>query len=238
MQKSVIFANKILFTYVHELMMLSRNSFFLFFFCILFCSSCQRVEKNYYPDGILESEIPYKNGKIDGVARWYYLSERVSLEINYKEGLKEGVMLRFSRSGKRESVENYKNDSLHGVSLKYNEEGILVSETLYENGKKNGETKQYFNDGTLFVTGFYKDDLYDGKWTYFDMDGFVVGEGNFVKGNGILIGYNERENITRKVYYENNIIVKEEIYSADGQNIEKTLLYQNGRITDIQLNEK
>ena len=217
-------------------MILSRKFLFLFFLAIILFTSCQQVEKNYYSNGILESEIRYKKGKPDGVAVWYYQSGKKSMEITYKDGLKEGIMLRFSRSGAKESVENYKNDSLHGISLGYNENGILISETLYENGKKNGEVKQYHTDGSLFLAGFYKNDLYDGRWTYFDTEGFTVGEGNFVEGTGTLIGYNENEHITRKIYYEKNIIVKEEIYASDGQKIEKTLFHQNGRITDIQLN--
>ena len=209
-------------------MILSRKSFFLFFLSILLFTSCQRVERNYYSNGILESEIRHKKGKQDGVSIWYYQSGRKSLEIPYKDGLKEGVMLRYSRSGAKESVENYKNDLLHGVSLKYSENGGLISETLYDNGKQNGEVKQYYADGSLFLTGFYKDGLYDGKWIYFDEEGFTVGEGNFVEGDGILIGYDENGHITRKVYYKKNIIVKEEIYTFDGQTIEKTLIHQNG----------
>ena len=215
-------------------MILSRKSFFLFFLGILLFTSCQRVEKNYYPNGVLESEIRYKRGKMDGVAIWYYQSGKKSIEITYKDGLKEGIMLRFYRNGAKESVENYKNDSLHGVSLKYNENGVLASETLYENGKQNGEVKQYYPDGSFFLTGFYKNDLYDGKWTYFDAEGFMVGEGNFVEGNGILTGFDENESITRKVYYENNLIVKEEIYAFGGQKIEKTLFHQDERVTEIQ----
>ena len=64
----------------------------------------------------------------------------------------------------------------------------------------------------------------------------MVGEGIFTEGNGTLTGYDENEHITRKVYYEKNVIIKEEIYAPDGQKIEKTLFHHNGRVTDIQLN--
>ena len=219
------------------LVMESKRFFSIFFLCILLFASCQRVEKNYYPNGVLEAEVKYKKAKMDGVSIWYYQSGRKSMEITYNEGLKEGKMLRFYRSGKRQSVENYIHDSLDGISLNYDEDGILVSETSYKEGKKNGETKQYHPDGSLLLTGKFTNDLYDEKWTYFDMDGFKVGEGSFDQGNGILTGYDENGNITRKVYYEKNSIVKEEIYLPGGQEIEKIRIHENGRVVDVQSNE-
>jgi len=165
------------------------------------------VEKNYYLDGNLESEMTYRGKKLDGKSVWYYQHGKKCLEIAYKNGLKDGEMIRLFRNGKVESVENYKNDILNGISLGYEDNGVLTYEFFYENGKKNGTIKQYFSDGSLFLTGQYIDDLYDGDWKYFDNEGFKVGEGHFIKGEGILIGYDDDGNITKKVYYKNNIII-------------------------------
>jgi antitoxin component YwqK of YwqJK toxin-antitoxin module len=139
-------------------------------------------------------------------------------------------MKRFFRNGNIETIDNYKNDSLNGISLKYEENGVLISEISYKNGKKNGIIKQYFSDGSPFITGKYANDQYDGKWEYFDMEGFLVGEGNFKNGTGVLMGYDNNGNITRKVHYKNSLINKEEIYSKENNQIEKTIIYENGRI--------
>jgi antitoxin component YwqK of YwqJK toxin-antitoxin module len=193
------------------------------------------VERNYYLDGNLESELSYKWEKLDGIAIWYYQHGKKSLEITYKNGLKEGKMTRFYRNGNIETIENYKNDVLDGLSSKYGENGVLISEISYKNGKKDGIIKQYFSDGSLFITGKYTEDQYDGEWEYFDEEGFRVGEGLFVNGEGILIGYDNEGNITKKVYYTNSLIKKEEIYSKENHQIEKTIIYENGRIIDIQI---
>ncbi|MDR0603536.1 MAG: toxin-antitoxin system YwqK family antitoxin [Bacteroidales bacterium] len=204
------------------------------FTCFLILS-CRHVEKNYYENGKVESEIPYKNGKMNGVAVWYYLHGQRSLEITYKDGAKDGTMTRFYRNGQKETVEQYKNDTLHGLSLKFNEKGSLTLECGYKNGKKDGIIKQYYSDGSLFMTGNYIDDQYDGTWGYFDEEGFKVGEGVFDKGEGILMGYDGMGHITRKVYYKNSIMFKEEIYSKNGQQIEKIMTYKDSRIADIQI---
>ena len=211
-----------------------RNIFLILIFSSFLCFSCRHIDRNYYFDGNLESELPYKRGKLDGTAIWYYQHGKKSLEIVYKNGLKEGKMMRFYRNGKIETIENYKNDMLEGISLKYEENGVLLSELSYKNGKKDGIIKQYFSDGSLFFTGQYSDDQYNGTWEYFDNEGFKVGEGNFVKGKGILIGYGSEDNIIKKVHYANSLIEKEEFYSNNSHQIEKVITYKNGRIIDIQ----
>jgi len=219
------------------LMMRYRNIFLVLIFSLLLCVSCRYVERNYYLDGNLESELPYKRGKLNGTAVWYYQHGKKSLEITYKNGLKEGEMMRFFRNGKIESIENYTNDTLNGISLRYEEDGILISELFYKNGKKDGIVKQYFPDGSLFFTGQYVEGNYDGHWEYFDDEGFKVGEGHFVNGKGVLIGYDSEGNVIKKVHYLNNFIHKEEIYSKENHQLEKTLTFENGRITDIQIHE-
>jgi antitoxin component YwqK of YwqJK toxin-antitoxin module len=189
-------------------------------------------------DGKLESELTYKNGKLDGTAVWYYQHEKKSLEITYKKGLKEGEMIRFFRNGKIESIEHYKNDTLNGISLKYEENGVLVSELYYKNGKKHGIIKQYYPDGSLFFTGQYTEDQYDGKWEYFDEEEFKIGEGNFVKGQGMLVNYDDKGNTTKKIHYTNSLVSKEEFYSEENNQLEKTIIYENGRIKDIQIHTK
>jgi antitoxin component YwqK of YwqJK toxin-antitoxin module len=193
------------------------------------------VVKNYYADGNLESVVPCKDGKLNGVAVWYYSHGKKCLEITYKDGLKNGEMTRFYRNGQKETVEYYKNDSLNETSLKYNEKGVLISEIAYRDGKKNGVIKQYYPDGSLFLRGNYVNDQYDGTWEYFDVEGFKVGEGLFDKGDGILTGYDDMENITRKVYYKNSIMYKEEMYSTKTKQIEKIVTYKDDRIADIQI---
>ncbi|MCL2132378.1 MAG: toxin-antitoxin system YwqK family antitoxin [Lentimicrobiaceae bacterium] len=210
-----------------------ESIFLLLIFSSFFCLSCRQVERNYYLDGGLESELVYKRGKLDGTAVWYYQHGKKSLEITYKNGRKDGKMMRFFRNGKIETIEYYQNDVLDGLSSTYNENGVLISELFYKNGEKDGIIKQYFPDGSLFFTGQYSENQYDGKWEYFDDEEFKVGEGTFAHGQGILIGYDYEGNITKKVHYFNSLIIKEEYFSTENHKIEKTIIYENGRIIDI-----
>ena len=210
-----------------------KSIFVVLIFSFFLCLSCRRAERNYYLDGNLESELVYKRGKLDGTAVWYYQHGKKSLEITYENGQKEGKMMRFFRNGKIETIEFYENDALNGLSSKYSEDGVLVSELFYKNGKKDGIIRQYFPDGSLFFTGQYADDQYDGKWEYFDEEEFKVGEGIFVNGQGILMGYDHEGNIIKKVHYVNSLIIKEEYFSSENHKVEKTIIYENGSIIDV-----
>jgi antitoxin component YwqK of YwqJK toxin-antitoxin module len=186
----------------------------------------------------LESELPYKHKKLQGKAIWYYPSGNPRLEVEYENGLKEGTLTHFFYNGKTKTIEHYHNDLADGLSVEYDEKGALVSELYYKAGIKEGVVKQYFPDGTLFFSGKYVHDQYDGQWKYFDIEGFTVGTGSFTNGKGELLGYGKDGNLTRKVYYNNSLVTKEELYSQENQQIEKTIYYKEGRIVDEKGNKK
>jgi antitoxin component YwqK of YwqJK toxin-antitoxin module len=49
------------------------------------------VKKSYYESGALEREIPYVNGKMQGIVKWYYTSGALLWEIPYVNGNKHGI---------------------------------------------------------------------------------------------------------------------------------------------------
>ena len=49
------------------------------------------VEREYYSNGKLELETPYKNDKKEGIKRWYYANGNLEGEIPYKNGKREGT---------------------------------------------------------------------------------------------------------------------------------------------------
>ncbi len=42
-----------------------------------------KIEKEYYPGGNLKEEIPYINGKVNGIVKHYYESGKLKDEIPY-----------------------------------------------------------------------------------------------------------------------------------------------------------
>lgn len=78
----------------------------------------------YYKNGLVGEKAFYKNGKLNGEAKWF--SEK-------------SILLR---------VNTYKNDALHGKSINYDSAGNITSEGHYIEDQKKG-IWNYYKDGEL-----------------------------------------------------------------------------------------
>jgi antitoxin component YwqK of YwqJK toxin-antitoxin module len=83
------------------------------------------IEKSYYKNGNLESEVPYTKGKINGVVKEYYESGKIEYERPYQNGVKIGTEKRYYESGvlARETVFN-KDDE--GITKTYDSTGHQI----------------------------------------------------------------------------------------------------------------
>jgi antitoxin component YwqK of YwqJK toxin-antitoxin module len=86
------------------------------------------IQITYYKDGSVNTEISYKNGKLDGISKQYYPN---------------GVIRRLDR---------YSNGEVIGISKKYYDNGTLESETKF----KKGASYEYELYKTYYKTGILK----------------------------------------------------------------------------------
>lgn len=84
------------------------------------------VEKEYYPDGKIKSETPYKDGKKDGIEKTYNASGHLFSEIPFKDGVRVGTARLYYDNGKVMSEVEWKNDKIVGEAKLYDENGSLV----------------------------------------------------------------------------------------------------------------
>jgi hypothetical protein len=84
---------------------------------------CDSIQKSTSL-GYLWAETPYKNGKANGVAKWYYESGALMWEYPYRNDTIEGIVHNYYKSGR-----------LRG--------------TFVVHGKSPQLIKQYYEDGTL-----------------------------------------------------------------------------------------
>ena len=68
-----------------------------------------RIEREYYPSGIVKVEAAYRRGQLDGIARWYDEQGRLETKANYKKGQFHGVATHYSPDGHVEWESHYKN---------------------------------------------------------------------------------------------------------------------------------
>ena len=91
------------------------------------------VEKGYYENGKLASEIPYKNGEPHGALKYYYENGKLKFEVPRQNGKPHGMLKKYYESGNLEYETPFENGKPHGVEKWYYENGNLQAQVTYEN---------------------------------------------------------------------------------------------------------
>lgn len=103
------------------------------------------VRKEYWENGNLKSEVPYK--KSYGVG---YKKIKTTL-------IPHGVAKDYYESGVLEKEDPYVEGVRSGIVKVYDENGPLVMSAEFQNGKQDGTTTYYYEDGTVMAIEYYKD---------------------------------------------------------------------------------
>lgn len=90
------------------------------------------VKKEYYDNGKLKEEIPYKNCKKEGIEKWYYKNGNLKKEIPYKNGWLEGISKKYYENGKLQAEIPYKKSLQDGMEKAYYENGKLKYEAPFK----------------------------------------------------------------------------------------------------------
>jgi len=208
--------------------------FILLFFTFFLFTGCIKVKHEYYGNGKLKSKTHYRCGKETGTTTYYHSWYATkTMEIEMKRGKKNGKLIKRYFDGNIELLAIYKEDRLEGVETYFYQNGNRNLETHYTNGIKNGPVTSWYSSGEIKESGAFVDDLFDGIWENYDPRGLLTGEGFFVKGIGKRITYDEVGRILCETNFVNN--KKEGLetsYLPDGQ-IEKTYLFKEDRIIEI-----
>ena len=83
----------------------------------------------YYNDGegSIKARFFKKNGKMEGIVKFYYESEQLKTEANFKNGKAEGIGKGYYESGQLKEESNYKNGKKEDIGKTYYESGQLKS---------------------------------------------------------------------------------------------------------------
>ncbi len=180
--------------------------------------SCNNMKREFYPDGQVKSEIPYKNSYRNGEANYYYVNGSKQIMCTYENDRLNGLFKTWYFNGEPERVENYVNDTLHGSALKYFENGKLQMELNYNMGKLNGKYVEYHENGQLKLEGSFLDDFYEGDWAYYNSSGILIGNGKYSKGNGVHVSFhlNTSDTLVKTPYARNEKHGDEVWFNEDG----------------------
>lgn len=155
-------------------------------------SQTKKIEKEYYPNGNLKSEIETVNGLPYGYVKLFDENGILRDLTFYKSGL--------NRIGDSISVK-------HGLHKSFSESGNIFSEGKYDNNSKVGEWKEYFKNGKIKFKINFIENRQSGKFIAYYDSGTIKTKGEFVEGT-------KRNNWID--YYPNGNILKKYSFSEKG----------------------
>jgi len=181
-------------------------------------------DENYDLFGIMM----YENEVFNGVSFKNYDDGTLSSEQTYKDGKKDGLFKYYNKNGTLSSEQTYKDGKLDGLSKEWYTNGQLSREGILKDGKKEGDFKWYYENGQISQEKKYKNGKQVGKETGYHENGQKSSYQYFNKKDGKLIDgvvYQWYENGQKSLVLEfrndreDNWIIK---FDENGQIIEKT----------------
>ena len=131
----------------------------------------------------IEEQIPYVEGKIEGMRKWFYKDGSLGWEQPYIQGKAEGLQKIYYPSGAIKIEETYKDDLVEGLTKWYYESGKLYREVPNQNGFKNGVEKWYYENGTILQEISYVNGKKDGVENKYDENGKLTATRTFKEGD-------------------------------------------------------
>jgi|WetSurMetagenome_2_1015567.scaffolds.fasta_scaffold18378_3 hypothetical protein len=124
-----------------------------------FLLSCSRVEREYYPNGNLKSEIELNHKKeINGTKTTFYENKQIQSLEYYTNNIKNGEFTSYYPNGNIQMILRYKNGVKDSTLKSFYEDGTLQYTYNYVNDKINGDYREYFNNGDKKEIRFYDND--------------------------------------------------------------------------------
>jgi len=105
----------------------------LFFYMSVFPQ--EGLVKTFYSNGIIESEINYKDKIREGEAKYFYENGNIKEERNYLNGRVDGLVKIYSDSGKLKEVFVIENGRREGPTNLFDKNGNYLTDIIYEAGK-------------------------------------------------------------------------------------------------------
>ena len=205
------------------------------------------TQKKYSNNGVLQSQIIYKNGMLCGEYITYNaegnIIEKKSYRCNNNKSWLHGKYIEYA--GKVLITKGTYKDSLKdGKWVQYHNNGQIKSECSYKKGQAIGEQIFYSNNGNIQ----YKNNLIEvtangkttslkhGKFVSYHSNGQIGSEGNYEmdKKSGLWREYTQKGDLYRETFYKDGKVHGiNNSYTIDGKIEQKSEFYE-----DIEINGK
>lgn len=159
--------------------------------CTYVNGKLEGLYKSYFENSVLESEDNYLNGEREGLCKFYYENGTFKSEENYKQGERNGICKFYHPNEKLHIAGDYLNGKLEGLCKTYYENGVLKSEENLKQSERNGICKFYHPNGKLKEEGIYLNGKINGLFKLYFDTGVLEVEGYKKQGesNGLCKFY-------------------------------------------------
>ena len=210
------------------------------------------VWRTFHPNGTIESEIGYENGKKSGLAKTYNKKGKLidlrRMDGDTLAGHKDELVIidlykAFYEDGKIKLIGGINNGLKNGIFREYDKEGEIINGYIYDYdtliaegmisaaGIYQGEWRHYYKIGKLAAEGNYIDSKKDGKWIYYYANGKKEQEGKYVENElkGEWKWYYQNGQIKRIEFYNKKSLLEGSVFEYDSLGNEMTRgEYYNG----------
>ena len=191
----------------------------------------EEIQRIYNNSGQLQAEIPYIDGKENGIVKSYNPDGTLTIESSFLDGKLNGISKTYSKSSQLQSEHFFVDGKLNGVSKTYSKSSQLQSESFYVDGKLNGVWKYYRENGQLQSEDFFVDGKSTGESKLYNDKGSLISI--TIKdetGNTIIKSFNEMNGniqsetimkdfnvIVSRSYYKSGQLASEHFYNDQGK---------------------
>ncbi|MFC1850519.1 toxin-antitoxin system YwqK family antitoxin [candidate division CSSED10-310 bacterium] len=176
------------------------------------------LEKEYYRNGQLKSEINYRGGLEEGPSYWYRKDGSLEVEFNYRQGKLHEITKWYDEAGNLSEVETYQNGVVHGTRKIYSH-GLLSVELPYVDGLITGTVSYFHDNGECSAKISTNDGIFNGPAEYFNLQGACIKKGTFAQGElegGVEQYYYTGELRSRSFYKAGKIFGEYRMYYQSG----------------------
>lgn len=116
---------------------------------VLYCAvvnAQEIVNKSFYPNGKLKSEITYSDSLRDGTAKFYYENGNPKEERMYVNGRVEGTVKTYYENGKVKEIFTITDGRRDGPASLFDSTGAYLKDIVYTEGKLNIAEPRPVND--------------------------------------------------------------------------------------------
>lgn len=196
------------------------------------------VWRSFFPNGDLQSEIGYKDGKQNGLTKIYdkkgKLIDLKRMEGDTLAGNSDEIVIielykEFYDDGKKRLVGGLDNGMKNGIFREYDKSGAIINGYIYEkdtlvaeglisgDGIYQGEWTHFYKSGEIKAQGGYLDSKKEGKWVFYYPNGKKEQEGSFSdnKLKGQWKWYYNSGQLKRLEFYNKKELLEGTVYEYD-----------------------